>query len=244
MKAFNYVLVFFALAFVTGCEINQPTCDVVIQGGTIYNGTGEEPFKGTVAILNDKIIYVGKQKKFKASQTIDATGKAIAPGFINMLSWAYNILLKDVRSLGDIKQGVTLEVFGEGVSPGPKGKPDDENYISFGAAMDTLIKNKVSTNIASFLGAATVRIQEIGYENREATPKELHAMQTIVKDAMEEGAMGIGSFLIYAPGDYANKEELVALSKIAAQYGGMYISHMRNENNRVLEGFRRIAFYC
>lgn len=242
MRYFNYVIVLLAFVFINGCESNIPTCDIVIQGGTLYDGSGEIPFKGTIALQNDKIIYVGKSKKFRANKIIDATGKAIAPGFINMLSWGYSSLLKDGRSLSDLKQGVTLEVFGEGTSPGPKGNRSDENYISFGSAMDSLIKSKVSTNIASFLGAATVRIQEIGYDNRKATEEELKAMQAIVKEAMQEGAMGIGSSLIYAPGDYADTEELVALNKIAAEYGGMYISHMRNEDHRVLEALEELLF--
>lgn len=242
MRYFKYVLILFIFVFINGCDTDFTTCDIVIHGGTIYNGSGDIPFKGTVALQNDKIIYVGKPKKFKATKVIDATGKAVAPGFINMLSWGYNSLLKDGRSLSDLKQGVTLEVFGEGTSPGPKGSQSDENYVSFGSAMDSLIKSKVSTNVASFLGATTVRIQEIGYENRKATEEELQAMQFIVKEAMEEGAMGIGSSLIYAPGDYADTEELVALSKIAAEYGGMYISHMRNEDHRVLEALDELLF--
>ncbi|MBN4047053.1 D-aminoacylase, partial [bacterium AH-315-P13] len=193
MRYFKYVLALFVFVFINGCETDLPICDIVIQGGTIYDGSGENPFKGTVALQNDKIIYVGKPKIFKAAKIIDATGKAVAPGFINMLSWGYGSLLKDGRSLSDLKQGVTLEVFGEGTSAGPRGNHNDENYISFGDAMDTLIKSKVSTNVASFLGATTVRIQEIGYENRKATKEELKAMQAIVKEAMEEGAMGIGS---------------------------------------------------
>ena len=242
MRHFNYIIALLVFVLINGCEKNLKTCDIVIQGGTIYNGSGETPYKGTVALQNDKIIYVGKPKEFEAVKTIDATGKAVAPGFINMLSWAYGSLLKDGRSLSDLKQGVTLEVFGEGTSAGPRGNHSDENYISFGDAMDTLIKSKVSTNVASFLGAATVRIQEIGYDNRKATEEELKAMQAIVKEAMEEGAMGIGSSLIYAPGDYADTEELVALNSIAAEYGGMYISHMRNEDHSVLKALDELLY--
>lgn len=242
MKHFNYIIALLVVVLINGCESNLQTCDIVIQGGTIYDGSGDTPFIGTVAVQNDKIIYVGKPKKFNANQIIDATGKAVAPGFINMLSWAYGSLLKDGRSLSDLKQGVTLEVFGEGTSAGPRGNHSDENYVSFGSAMDTLIKSKVSTNVASFLGAATVRIQEIGYDNRKATEEELKAMQAIVKEAMEEGAMGIGSSLIYAPGDYADTEELVALNTIAAAYGGMYISHMRNEDHSVLEALDELLY--
>jgi len=210
-------------------------CDTVIQNGIIYDGSGTPSYMGTLALKGDKIIYVGSPKNFNATNTIDATGKAVAPGFINMLSWGYTSLLKDGRSLSDLKQGVTLEVFGEGTSAGPKGHPDSLDYVSFGEAMEKLAKNKVSTNIASFLGAATVRIQHIGYTNRKATPTELQAMQKTVKSAMEEGAMGIGSSLIYAPGDYADTKELIALNKVVSEYNGMYISHMRNEDHHVLD---------
>ena len=242
MRNLKLIIALIAFIIVSGCKPESPICDVVIQGGTIYDGSGTNPYEGTIAIKDDKIIYVGSPKEFQATTTIKAHGKAIAPGFINMLSWGYNSLLKDGRSLSDIKQGVTLEVFGEGTSPGPRGSQADGSYISFGAAMDTLVNNKVSTNVASFLGAATVRIQEIGYENRKATSDELGNMETIVKEAMEEGAMGIGSSLIYAPGDYADSEELVALSSIASEYGGMYISHMRNEDHRVLKALDELLY--
>jgi N-acyl-D-amino-acid deacylase len=235
MKTYNSILFVLALFLMTSCNKELPTCDVVIHEGTLYDGTGNIPFKGTIAIKNDKIIYVGKPKEFAAAKTIDASGKAVAPGFINMLSWAYGSLMKDGRSLSDLKQGVTLEVFGEGTSAGPRGKKSEGKYISFGTAMDSLVNSGVSTNVASFLGAATVRIQEIGYDNRKGTEEELDNMRSIVKEAMEEGAMGIGSSLIYAPGDYADTHELIELSKVASEYGGMYISHMRNEDNKVLD---------
>ena len=143
--------------------------------------------------------------------------------------------MQDGRSLSDLKQGVTLEVFGEGTSPGPSGNIKDNSYVSFGEAMQKLEDNGVSPNIASYLGAATVRIQEIGYANRKATPSEMESMRNIVKLAMMQGAIGIGSSLIYAPGDYADTDELVELSKVASSYGGRYISHMRNEDSKVLE---------
>ena len=233
------IVVTAVLFAIWGCE-EIPKCNTVIQNGIIYDGSGEKPYQGTIAISDQKILYVGPPKKFTAQHTINAEGKAIAPGFINMLSWGYDALMKDGRSLSDLKQGVTLEVFGEGTSPGPKGSFGTEDYVSFGRAMQQLEENKIATNIASFLGAATVRIQHIGYNNRMATQEELIAMQNTVKLAMEEGAMGIGSSLIYAPGDYANTDELIALNKIASNYGGMYISHMRNEDHRVLEALEEL----
>ena len=233
------LLPIFFLLFIFRCS-TIPEIDTVIQNGLIYDGSGTEPFLGTIALQEERIIYVGPPKSFEAKHLIDAKNKVVSPGFINMLSWGYNSLLKDGRSLSDLKQGVTLEVFGEGTSAGPKSHPDSTDYVSFGMAMEKLKNNKISTNIASFLGATTVRIQHIGYTNRIATNKEMLDMQQSVKSAMLEGAMGIGSSLIYAPGDYANTEELIALSKVASDYGGMYISHIRNEDARVLEALEEL----
>jgi N-acyl-D-amino-acid deacylase len=231
MKKILLLLVIFTIS----CESDPTNVDVLISGGVIHDGSGMKGYVGNVAINNDTIFYVGKKDNFIANKTIDASGKIVSPGFINMLSWGYNTLMQDGRSLSDLKQGVTLEVFGEGTSPGPRGSINSNNYISFGEAMENLESSGVSTNIASYLGAATVRIQEIGYANRKATPNEMESMRNIVKLAMMQGAIGIGSSLIYAPGDYANTDELVELSKIASSYGGRYISHMRNEDFRVLE---------
>ena len=233
------LFLFSIFTLIMACE-SPKQCTIVIENGWIYDGSGTPPYLGTVAIENEELIYVGPPKTFRAITTIDATGKAVSPGFINMLSWGYNSLMEDGRSLSDLKQGVTLEVFGEGTSPGPKGERGSDEYVSFGQAMEQLVENKISTNVASFLGAATARIQEVGYDNRTASEDELEAMQSLVETAMQEGAMGIGSSLIYAPGDYANTEELIALCQVAAQYGGMYISHMRNEDNRVLEAVEEL----
>ena len=231
MKKLLLLFVLFALS----CESEPTDVDVLISGGVIHDGSGMSGYIGNVAINNDTIFYVGKKNNFIAKQKIDASGKIVSPGFINMLSWGYNTLMQDGRSLSDLKQGVTLEVFGEGTSPGPRGSINTNNYVSFGEAMENLESSGVSTNIASYLGAATVRIQEIGYANRKATPSEMESMRNIVKLAMMQGAIGIGSSLIYAPGDYADTDELVELSKVASSYGGRYISHMRNEDSKVLE---------
>ena len=155
-----------------------------------------------------------------------------------MLSWGYGTLMQDGRALSDVKQGVTLEIFGEGTSPGPYWK--DKKFTSFGEAMQALEENGVSVNIASFLGAATTRILEVGYDNRPATEEEMEKMRNHVKNSMEEGAMGIGSSLIYAPGDYASTEELIELCKVASSYDGMYISHMRNEDNSVMSALEEL----
>ena len=222
--------------------------DVVLRNGVIYDGGGKAPFKGDVAIKGDRIAAVGNIGKMKGKTEVDVAGLAVAPGFINMLSWAVESLIVDGTSLGDIRQGVTLEVFGEGSSMGPlnesmrkeliESQSDlkyDVKWTSFGEYLEFLEKNGVSPNVASFLGAATARIYVLGYEDRAPNAEELQKMRTLVKDAMEEGAMGIGSSLIYAPGFYAKTEELIEMCKVASQYGGMYISHMRSEGNSLVE---------
>jgi N-acyl-D-amino-acid deacylase len=216
--------------------------DLLIHNALIYDGTGVAPFLGQVGVKDGKIVYVGEEKSLSADKTLNAEGKALTPGFINMLSWGYDNLLKDGRSLSDLKQGVTLEVFGEGSSPGPSGKKDSTNYETFGEAMNKLATQGVTPNIASYLGATTVRIQTVGYDNRPASPEELEAMKQLVIQSMEEGALGIGSSLIYAPADYAPTEELVALCAASAPYGGRYISHIRNEDQRLLESVNELIY--
>ena len=238
MKKYPSFLSILFLFLTLSCN-NKPVepivADIVLYNGTIYDGSGEPPFLGSVAVRGDKIIYVGENTNFKSDTTIDVTGLSVSPGFINMLSWGYGTLLKDGRGLSDLMQGVTLEIFGEGRSPGPY--YEDGKLVSFSDAMTKLEKSGVSVNVGSFLGAATTRIMEVGYENRDATKSEMKRMKSIVRKSMEEGAMGIGSSLIYAPGDYASTEELIELSKSASEYGGMYISHLRNEGANLIEAF-------
>ena len=241
MKNYSSFLILTFLFFSFSCSkkpIEPVVADLVINNGTIYDGSGEKPFIGSIGIKDDKIIYVGENTNFDADSTIDASGLAVSPGFINMLSWGYGTLMNDGRGLSDLKQGVTLEVFGEGTSPGPY--YEDGKLISFGDAMSRLEENGVSMNVASFLGAATTRILEVGYDNRAASAGEMKRMKNIVEKSMKEGAMGIGSSLIYAPGDYASTEELIEISKTASEYGGMYISHMRNEDNKVMEALEEL----
>lgn len=226
------------VVFVLSCS--SPTYDLVVHNGVLFDGTGSPGKKGMVGVINDKIQYIGPETSFKAATSIDAKGKAISPGFINMLSWGYNSLLEDGRGLSDLKQGVTLEVFGEGTSPGPRIDSETGDSLSFGQAMNKLVDKGVALNIASYLGAATVRIETVGYENREATKEEKLKMEAIVAKAMEEGAIGIGSSLIYAPGDYANTEELILLNKVASRYNGRYISHMRNEDHKILTALEEL----
>jgi N-acyl-D-amino-acid deacylase len=226
----------------------SPQYDTIVRGGTIYDGGGQQPFVGDVAIVGDSIVAVGPDVKGRARNVIDAKGLAVAPGFINMLSWANETLLEDGRSQSDIRQGVTLEVMGEGESMGPVtdtlrkvmvSLQGDIKYpvtwTTLGGYLDTLVSKGISNNVASFIGATTVRINELGWDDRAPTEVELGRMQELVRKAMEDGALGVGSSLIYAPAFYAKTPELVALVKAAAPYGGMYISHMRSEGNRLLE---------
>ena len=239
-----------ALAAAWACSAPVPTdeYDVLIRGGTVYDGSGGPPRIADVAIAGDTIAGIGDFAGATAAATIDATGHAVSPGFVNMLSWATESLLVDGRSLSDIRQGVTLEVFGEGSSMGPLNpgmkremveRQGDVRFevpwISLGEYLDHLVERGVATNVASYIGATTVRVHEIGHEDRPPTVEELGRMQDLVRDAMREGALGVGSSLIYAPAFYAGTDELIALASAAGEYGGGYISHMRSEGNRLLE---------
>ncbi len=222
--------------------------DVIVRGGTVYDGSGNAGRVADVAIQDDRIAALGDLSDDTAQMEIDATGKAVTPGFINMLSWAPDSLMEDGRSMSDIRQGVTLEVFGEGWSEGPLNDRMKRNekasqgdikfditWTTLGEFLEHLAGRGVSPNVASFVGATTVRIHEIGYDDRPPTTEELDRMKALVRTAMEEGAMGVGSSLIYAPAFYADTEELIALCSVAAEYDGMYISHMRSEGNKLLE---------
>ncbi len=220
--------------------------DVLIKSGTIYDGSGGQSYVADIGIDGDRITAIGELEA-DADIMIDAKGLAVAPGFINMLSWANESLIQDGRSQSDIRQGVTLEVLGEGNSMGPLNaamKQDmlesqgdikfDIEWTTLGEYLEYLEQRGVSTNIASFLGAATVRIHTLGYEDRAPTPSELERMRKLVAGAMAEGAVGVSSALIYAPGVYAKTDELIALAEVVGQYDGMYISHLRSEGNNVL----------
>ena len=220
----------------------SPRYDVLITDGLIYDGNGGAPYSADIGISGDRIVAIGELED-SAGETIDAAGLAVAPGFINMLSWATGSLLVDGRSQSDIRQGVTLEVFGEGNSEGPLSEAmqaDNDTpwagaWTTLGEYLEYLVEKGVSPNVASFVGATTVRVHELGYEDRAPARAELERMRELVRQAMEEGAMGLGSSLIYAPAFYAGTEELVELAEVAGEYGGMYISHMRSEGNRLLE---------
>ena len=222
--------------------------DVVIQNGTIYDGSGGPPFVGTLAVRGDRISHVGAPVELPGKTIIDASGLAVSPGFINMLSWTATALMRDGTSQSDIRQGVTLEVLGEGSSLGPlndsmrQARLNRQDEIKFdipwttlGQALEYFEQRGVAPNLASFVGATTLRIHEVGYENRPPTAAELERMKVLARTAMEEGAVGMSTALIYAPADYASTEELVSLAKVVAQYDGLYISHMRSEGSDLLE---------
>ncbi|MEM8929263.1 MAG: D-aminoacylase [Bacteroidota bacterium] len=241
------VIIMLVLATFLSCA-PATTFDQVLQNGLIYDGNGGVPFMGDIGINGDTIAAIGKPNSLRGAKVISLEGMATAPGFINMLSWANVTLLEDGRSQSDIRQGVTLEVMGEGRSMGPLSPKMKENMqknqgdIKFEVAWNTLgeylqyLENKgVSTNIASFLGNGTLRTHVVGFDNRPATAEEIEEMKQLTRQAMEEGAVGISSALLYAPSMYASTEELVELAKVAAEYDGMYISHIRDEGDQLLE---------
>jgi N-acyl-D-amino-acid deacylase len=240
-------------AVATGCANPGPAArsvqyDTVIRNGTIYDGSGAPPVHGDVAIAGNKIAAIGEVAAGSGHTEIDAHGLAVAPGFINMLSWANESLIEDGRSQGEIRQGVTLEVMGEGFPLGPlndrmrRSLTEEQGDIKYevkwatlGQFLEYLTQRGISCNVASFVAAESVRIHEVGYADRRPTRAEADRMKALVRQAMEEGAMGVGSALIYAPSFYAKTDELIALCREAAKYDGMYISHIRSEGNQFLE---------
>lgn len=230
------------------CAERQPQYDLLIINGLIVDGSGNAPVTGSIAVNGDTITAVGSLGTTTARQVVDANGLAVSPGFINMLSWSTESLLVDPRSQSEIRQGVTLEVMGEGSSMGPltdavkKEMRDqqgdlkyDITWTTLGEYLEGLEKKGVAPNVASFVGATSVRVHEVGYADREPSAEELARMKDLVRAAMREGALGVGSSLIYAPAFYAKTPELIELCKAAAEFGGSYISHLRSEGGRFLE---------
>ncbi|WP_332763778.1 N-acyl-D-amino-acid deacylase family protein [Phenylobacterium sp.] len=226
----------------------KPTYDLLIRDAEIYDGSGGAPFRGEVAVTGDRIAYVGPRAPGAGKAVIDAGGKAVSPGFINMLSWATESLIADGRGLSDLRQGVTLEVMGEGTSMGPLSpemkrlevqRMGDIKYSIEWTTLDGYLgfleRRGISVNVASFIGAATARQHVLGEGDVDPTPEQLLAMRKLVVEAMEDGALGVGSSLIYAPASYAETPELTALAAEAGRCGGIYISHMRSEADRLLE---------
>lgn len=243
----NFYVLFLTFLLLSGCSASADY-DLIIQNGQLLDGSGEPSFSGDLAIRADTIAALGDLGDATAETVVDASGLAVAPGFINMLSWANVSLFHDGRSMSDIYQGVTLEVLGEGRSMGPLNeemKQDmienqgditfDVEWTTLGEYLDHLQQKGVSANITSFVGNGTLRQHVIGYENRPATDEEISRMKELLGEAMREGAVGLSSSLLYAPSGYANTDELAELARVAADHGGMYISHIRNEGDNLLE---------
>jgi N-acyl-D-amino-acid deacylase len=248
-----WVVPFLAIVLAMSAQEPSPSptradFDVVIRGGTVYDGTGAEPRQVDVAIRGDRIAGMGDFTSAKAKTVVDAKGLVVAPGFINMLSWSTESLIQDGRSQSEIRQGVTTEIMGEGESMGPVNDRVREHMlreqsdIKYDIKWNTLAeylqyleKHGISCNVASFIGATTIREYVIGFEDKPPTPEQLDQMRDLVRKEMEAGALGIGTSLIYPPAFYAKTDELIELCKVAANYQGKYISHMRSEGSRLLE---------
>ncbi len=246
-RAVGYVS---ALAILFASSASSPAADydVIMRGGTVYDGSGGKPRVADIGIRGDLIAAIGDLSKASAARVLDARGLAVAPGFINMLSWSVDSLIVDGRSQSEIRQGVTTEIFGEGESMGPyteamkKLREDGMGDIKYKIEWTTLSeylqyleRRGISPNVASFIGAATIREHVIGLDDRKATPAQMEQMRDLVRMEMKAGALGIGSSLIYAPAIYADTNELIELAKVAAQFQGKYISHMRSEGDRLVE---------
>jgi N-acyl-D-amino-acid deacylase len=243
-----------ALSSCAAAREAPPAYDIVIRGGTIYDGSGAAPYKGDVAIKGDRIAAVAPNVGGRGRTELNAAGLAVAPGFINMLSWAAEPLIRDGKAQSDVRQGVTLEVMGEGWSMGPlsptqKAEAEAEQTVTryrigwttLGEFHDWLEKKGVSVNIASMVGASTVRVHELGRNDVDPTPEQLDRMRALVRQAMDEGAMGVGSSLIYVPAVYAETGELAALAGEAGRCGGMYVSHLRSESSRLLDAIDELV---
>src|SRR6266511_1748094 len=241
------------LALIASAQTQQNVYDAIIKNGVVYDGTGAKPRRADVGVKGDRIAAIGDLKSATAATVIDANGLAVAPGFINMLSWAVDDLVVDGRSLGDIRQGVTTEIFGEGDSMGPlndemkRRRKEAQGDLKFEIEWTTLAeylqyleKRGVSANVASYIGATTIREHVVGLEDKKATPEQMDQMRELVRREMEAGALGIGSSLIYAPAFYASTEELIEMCKVAAKYKGKYISHMRSEGARLTQAVEEL----
>jgi len=230
--------------------------DRVIRGGMIYDGSGRPPFAGDIAFDGERIAAIGQPGTLEGRTVLEVNGLAVAPGFINMLSWAVESVIEDGRSQSEIRQGVTLEVMGEGFSMGPLsdamkaagtrgilGNRDLEyevDWTTLGEYLDSLVRRGVSCNVASFVGSATLRIHTIGYDDRPPTPAELEKMCDLARQAMQEGAVGLSTALIYPPASYAKTDEITAIARVVAEQGGMYISHLRSEGSFFIEGLEEL----
>lgn len=250
MKKAQFLLL--VLAFIS-CKFHHNDYETIIHNGMIYDGNGGEPYRADIGIRGDSIAFIGDLKGVSSKFSVDAQGKAIAPGFINMLSWSTESLIADGLSQSELREGVTLEVMGEGESMGPlnplmKSRMQNDqpeikytvDWNTLGGYLSSLEKRGISCNVASFVGATTIRTYVIGEDNKAPTPAQLDSMKLLVREAMQEGAMGVGTSLIYPPAFFAKTDELIALCTEAGKYGGSYISHMRNEGNQLFEAVQEL----
>jgi N-acyl-D-amino-acid deacylase len=246
-------MLFLLLPLLLWSQTEQHKFDVVNKDGNLYDGSGNPPVRADVGIKGDRIEAIGKLERESGRTVVDASGLAVAPGFINMLSWSVVSLIVDGRSQSEIRQRVTTQIFGEGTSMGPLNEETrgraiadqtdfkyDIPWTTLAKYLSYLEKRGVSPNVASFIGAATIRIHVLGREDIQPTPEQLEQMRELVRREMEAGALGIGSALIYAPGTYASTEELIELCKVAAKYRGKYISHIRSEGQRLIEAVEEL----
>ena len=252
----SLILAGLPIATLAGSQAQSPrerTFAVIMRGGMIYDGTGGAPIRADVGINGDRIAVIGNLKFANAKTIVDATGLAVAPGFINMLSWSVDSMIIDGKSQGELRQGVTTQIFGEGDSMGPltevmrKRRLEQQGDLKYDIPWTTLAeyltyleKRGVSQNVASYIGATTIREYVIGLEDKKATPEQMDQIRELVRREMEAGALGIGTSLIYAPAFYAPTEELIEMCKVAARYKGKYISHMRSEGNRLIEAVEEL----
>jgi len=249
MSRARSALAILVLSLISALACQRPAeYDLILRGGDLYDGSGGSPQVADIAVRNDTIVAIGDLSKARGKTEINAKGLAVAPGFINMMSQAGQTLIVDGKAQSDIRQGITLEVLGEGASMGPLSERMKEDLVkSQGVVRSDIgwttldeylrfLENRgVTPNVASFIGAATPRIHVIGYDDRPPTDDELSLMQKLVGQAMEEGALGVASALIYPPGSFAKTAELVALAKVAAKYDGLYISHLRSEGDNIIQ---------
>jgi N-acyl-D-amino-acid deacylase len=250
MRSYVIIVALLIIVLSFSCTFRHYDYDIIIRNGTIYDGSGGDPYLSDIAISADTIGEIGSLPEVRARIEIDADNLAVAPGFINILSWAAEPLMKDGRSQSNIRQGVTLEVFGEGFTMGPVNDmmrlemaeryDRDIEWTTLIGFLEYLTERGVSPNVASLVGASTVRIYVLGYDNRKPTSEELEHMRRLVREAMEEGALGVGTALIYTPGLYADTDELIALAEAAAEYGGIFTSHIRSEGNRFVESVEEL----
>lgn len=253
MKHLRFLIYLLLITVISSCEPEKTQYDILIKNGQILDGSGNPSYIGDIAINADTIAAIGTIENAIGKQEIDATGLSVAPGFINMLSWANVSLLEDGRSQGDIRQGVTLEVLGEGSSMGPlsdtmkmemKENQGDIKYDipwnSLGEYLNHLEKKGISTNVASFVGNATLREHVIGIEKRPPTDEEMEQMKSLLRQGMGEGAVGLSTSLIYVPSGHAETDEIIELAKVVAEYDGMYISHIRDEEGKLLEAVEEL----